>query len=67
MKYYAGLDVSLLSVAVCVIDGDGKVVLERSVGCEINEVVACLELLPAGIDLVGFEPGTMSQSNDVYK
>ena len=61
MKYYAGLDVSLRSVAVCVIDGDGKVILERSVGCEINEVVACLEGLPTGIDLVGFEAGTMSQ------
>ena len=61
MRYYVGLDVSLRSVAVCVIDGDGKVVLERSVGCEVNEVAACLELLPTGIDLVGFEAGTMSQ------
>ncbi|GFE66064.1 hypothetical protein KIN_31380 [Litoreibacter roseus] len=31
MDYYAGLDVSLRSVAVCVIGADGKHIFERSV------------------------------------
>ena len=30
MDYYVGLDVSLRSVAVCVIDVDGKHVFERT-------------------------------------
>lgn len=36
MDYYMGLDVSLRSVAVCVIDADGKHIFERSVACEIE-------------------------------
>ena len=39
MSYYAGLDVSLRSVAICVIDGDGEIVLERSVPFEIGDMV----------------------------
>ena len=31
MDYYVGLDVSLRSVAVCVIDEDGRTLFERSV------------------------------------
>ncbi len=42
MDYYVGLDVSLRSVAVCVIDADGRAVLERSVACEIEDIVRCL-------------------------
>ncbi|GAA3865256.1 hypothetical protein GCM10022404_14440 [Celeribacter arenosi] len=30
MDYFVGLDVSLRSAAVCVIDGEGRTVLERS-------------------------------------
>ncbi len=42
MDYYVGLDVSLRSVAVCVIDANGKHVFERSLACEIDDIVACL-------------------------
>lgn len=38
MDYYIGLDVSLRSVAVCVIDRDGKAVFERSVPCGIEDI-----------------------------
>jgi len=38
MDYYVGLDVSLGSVAVCVIDADGKHVFERAVACEIEDI-----------------------------
>ena len=38
MDYYAGLDVSLRSVAICVIDGDGGTALERTVACEIEDI-----------------------------
>lgn len=61
MEYYAGLDVSLRSVALCVIDGKGKTVLERSVPCEIKDIAACLHWLDKPITQIGFEAGAMSQ------
>ena len=61
MYYYVGLDASLWSVAVCVIDGYGRTVLERSVACEIEEMIGCLANLPAGDLRIGFEAGAMSQ------
>lgn len=38
MDCYVGLDVSLRSVAVCVIDATGKHVVARSLGCEIADI-----------------------------
>ena len=35
--FYAALDVSLRSVAICIIDHDGKVRLERSVPSEVPD------------------------------
>lgn len=61
MDYYVGLDVSLRSVAVCVIDVDGKHVFERTVECEIEDIVRCLEVFSASELRVGFESGAMSQ------
>ena len=40
--FYAALDVSLRSVAVCIIDQDGKVRLERSVPSEVPDLIRCL-------------------------
>jgi transposase len=40
--FYAALDVSLRSVAVCIIDQDGKVRLDRSVPSEVPDLVRCL-------------------------
>lgn len=61
MEYYAGLDVSLRSVAVCIVDEKGKTVLERSVPLEIADVEACLRGWPHPLKQVGFEAGAMSQ------
>lgn len=61
MEYYAGLDVSLRSVAVCVIDGNGRTVRERTVACEVDEITACLQDMPSPAIRVGFEAGAMSQ------
>jgi transposase len=61
MDYYVGLDVSLRSVAVCVIDSDGKAVLERSVPCEIEDITQCLLALRSTNLRLGFEAGAMSQ------
>lgn len=61
MSYYAGLDVSLRSVAICVIDDDGQIVLERAVPFEIGDIAACLRAVERDISRVGFEAGVMSQ------
>ncbi|QTD56894.1 IS110 family transposase [Parasphingorhabdus cellanae] len=62
MGYYVGLDVALRSVALCVVTGDGEIVLERALACEVGEIVECLRGLDQSIERVGFEAGTMSQT-----
>ncbi|QOL80497.1 hypothetical protein [Pseudooceanicola spongiae] len=57
----AGLDVSLGSVAICIVDAKGKVVLERSVTFEIAEIAVCLNRFVQPLTLVGFEASAMSQ------
>ncbi len=61
MEYYAGLDVSLRSCAVCVVDGKGAIVCERELPCEIEEIAGCLTALAFPIERIGFESGTLSQ------
>jgi transposase len=61
MDYYVGLDVSLQSVAVCLINVEGKAVLERSVTCEIEDIAACVAGFASEDLHIGFEAGAMSQ------
>ncbi len=61
MTYYAALDVSLRSVAVCIIDDRGIVCLERTVPSEVTDIAACLRAFDHAVEVVGFEAGTLSQ------
>ncbi|WP_339696741.1 transposase [Celeribacter baekdonensis] len=61
MEYFAGLDVSLRSCAICVGDAKGKVMLERELPCEIGDIADCLNSFDYPIERVGFEAGTLSQ------
>ena len=61
MVTYAGLDVSLRSVAICVIDDEGTVVFERTVRCEIEDIAHGLGPFRGDLTLIGFEAGAMSQ------
>ena len=61
MEYFAGIDVSLRSCALCIVDGKGKVLLERELPCEVSDIAECLGAFPYPIERVGFEAGTMSQ------
>ena len=38
MEYYVGLDVSLRSCALCIVDGKGKVYPERELPCEVQDI-----------------------------
>lgn len=62
MSYFVGLDVSLRSVAVCVIDKEGLIVLEQSTDCEAEAINICLRRFKDQITKVGFEAGVMSQT-----
>lgn len=61
MDYYVGLDVSLRSVAICVVNCDGKAIFERSVPCEIEDIIGCLLAFRPSDLRLGFEAGAMSQ------
>lgn len=59
MEYFAGIDVSLRSCALRIVDGKGTVLLERELPCEVSDIAACLGTFPHPIERVGFEAGTM--------
>lgn len=59
--FYAALDVSLRSVAICIIDQDGKLRLERSVASEGPDLIRCLREFGEPIHQVGLEAGTLTQ------
>lgn len=59
--FYAALDVSLRSVAICIIDEAGKVRLERSVPSDVPDIVRCFNEFDQPIHQVGLEAGTLTQ------
>ncbi len=61
MTYYAGLDVSLRTVNLCVIDDQGAVIAEAKLASEVTELVAWLDGLDLEIAQVGLEAGTLAQ------
>jgi len=61
MSYFVGLDVSLRSVALCVVDSNGDIVLERALDCEVEAIDGYLREFDKPIKKLGFEAGVMSQ------
>ena len=55
MTHYAGLDISLRSINVCVVDDQGNVVAEGKTGAEATDLVAFLDALDVVITTVGLE------------
>jgi len=60
MDYFAGLDASLETVNVCIVNGDGSVVLEQKVGAEPLAIVALLKQFGCPLKRVGLEAGPTS-------
>ena len=58
MTYYTGIDVSLRSVSICVVDDKGEVCLEAKVAAEIDAIVDRLRRFSNDVKSVGFEAGT---------
>ena len=46
MEYFAGLDVSLRSCALCIVDNKGTTLFECEMPCEIDEIALCLTSFP---------------------
>jgi transposase len=61
MEYYAGIDVSLDSVSVCIVDATGKVVREAKVASEPMALVDWFGQLNFVVDRIGMEAGPLSQ------
>ncbi len=61
MAHFAGLDVSVKETSVCVVDDDGKVVLEQKVPTEPADIIALLSLLDVTYARIGIEAGPLSQ------
>ena len=55
MKLYTALDVSLRSVAICVVDERGEVLHEAKVNADVDRIVAHLRALDLILHVVGFE------------
>jgi len=61
MEHYAGIDVSLESSSVCVVDATGKVIAEAKVASEPQALVSWLRERPETLKGIGLEAGPLSQ------
>lgn len=61
MRYFVGLDVSVQETAVCVVDEVGKVICERNVPTEPDDIAALLTTIGGDYVRVGIEAGPLSQ------
>jgi transposase len=61
MDHYAGIDVSLESSSVCVVDATGKIVCESKTASEPEALVAWFRSLGLEVGRIGLEAGPLSQ------
>ncbi len=61
MDHYAGIDVSLKSSSVCVVDAGGKIVREGKVASEPEALIGWFGSLGLGLARIGLEAGPLSQ------
>src|SRR5215472_15149255 len=61
MEYYAGIDVSLESSSVCVVDAMGQVLREAKIASEPEALVGWFNQLGVELARVGLEAGPLSQ------
>jgi transposase len=61
MEHYAGIDVSLESSSVCVVDATGRAVREAKIASEPEALVGWFQQLGAELTRIGLEAGPLSQ------
>ena len=60
-KHYAGIDVSLESASVCVVDASGRIVREAKVASEPEALITWFGKLGVEVSRIGLEAGPLSQ------
>jgi transposase len=61
MEHYAGIDVSLESSSVCIVDATGRVVREAKIASEPEALVGWFQQLGPELARIGLEAGPLSQ------
>lgn len=61
MEHYAGIDVSLESASVCVVDTSGRIVREAKVASEPEALITWFGKLGVEVSRIGLEAGPLSQ------
>ena len=61
MEYYAGIDVSLESSSICVVDASGRIVREAKIASEPEALAAWCKGLGFDLARIGSEAGPLSQ------
>jgi transposase len=61
MEHYAGIDVSLESSSVCVVDATGRIIREAKIASEPHALTAWLRGLGMDLVRIGLEAGPLSQ------
>lgn len=60
MTLYAALDVSVRTVAICIVDQEGAIQIERSVRSELPDILKVLHDFGRPIAKIGFEAGVLT-------
>ncbi|SFN01278.1 IS110 family transposase [Variovorax sp. OV329] len=61
MTYFTGIDVSLRSVSICIVDERGEVCHEAKTAAQPAAIAQCLRGFDADVNSVGLEAGTLTQ------
>jgi transposase len=61
MEYYAGIDVSLESASLCVVDATGRIMREAKVASEPEILIGWFRDLGFAVTRIGLEAGPLSQ------
>jgi len=67
MAYYTGIDVSLRSVSICIVNDKGEVCLETKVAAEIGAIVDRLRRFSSEVKSVGFEAGSLNVNGEFFR
>ncbi len=60
MEYFAGLDVSLETISICIVNADGDILLEKKIEAEPAAIVAVLKHFGHPFKRIGLEAGPTS-------
>jgi transposase len=60
MEYFAGLDVSLETISICIVNADGDILLEKKIEAEPAAIVAVLKHFGRPLKRIGLEAGPTS-------